>query len=74
METGSMKKVITILLGILIAFFIANVLSNAIVILAGLKGPAGMVVSLVVYVVIFFSVLHLLERYAHIAFFGFGRG
>jgi UDP-N-acetylmuramyl pentapeptide phosphotransferase/UDP-N-acetylglucosamine-1-phosphate transferase len=73
METGSLRKVITLLVGILIAFFIANAISNAIVLLAGLKGPAGMVVSFVVYVVIFFFVLHLLEKYAHIVFFGFGR-
>jgi hypothetical protein len=39
----------------------------------GLKGAAGMIVSLVVYAVIFFFVLHLLEKYAHIVFFGFDR-
>jgi hypothetical protein len=73
METGSIKKIITLLVGILIAFLIADVLSNTVVLLSGLKGAAGMVVSFVVYAVIFFVVLHILEKYAHIVIFGFDR-
>ena len=73
MESGSIKKVITLILGILVAFFIANALSNAVILQSGLKGAAGMIVNFVVYAVIFFAVLHLLEKYAHIVFFGFDR-
>jgi hypothetical protein len=74
METGSpTKRLITLLLGILIAYLCANTLSNAVVVLFHLTGPAGMVVSFVVYVVIFFAMLRLLEKYAHIVFFGFDR-
>lgn len=73
METGSIKKVITLLVGILVAFFIADALSNAVVMLTGLKGAAGMIVSFVFYVVVFLAVLHILEKYAHIVFFGFDR-
>ena len=69
----SIKKVITLLVGILVAFLIADVLSNVIVVLSGLEGAAAMVVSFVVYAVIFFAILHLLEKYAHIVFFGFDR-
>jgi hypothetical protein len=71
METGPIKNVITLLIGILIAFFIANTFSDTIIVLAGLKGAAGMVVSFVLYAVFFFSVLHLLQKYARIDFFGF---
>jgi O-antigen/teichoic acid export membrane protein len=73
MQMQSAKKVITLVVGILIAFLIANVLTNVVVILSGLKGAAGMVVSFVVYAVVFFFVLHLLEKYAHFVFFGFDR-
>ena len=73
METGSIKKVITLVIGILVAFLIANALANIVVMLSGMKGAAGMVLSFVVYAVLFFFVLHLLQKYAHIVFFGFDR-
>jgi hypothetical protein len=73
METGSLKKVITLLVGILVAFLIANALSDTIIVLTGLKGAAGMILSFVLYAVFFFAVLHILEKYAHIVFFGFDR-
>jgi len=73
METGSIKKVITLVIGILVAFLIANALANIVVMLSGLKGAAGMVLSFIVYAVLFFFVLHLLQKYAHIVFFGFDR-
>lgn len=73
MEMQSVKKVIMLAVGILIAFLIADIFSNVVVILSGLNGAAGMVVSFVVYAAVFFFVLHLLEKYAHIVFFGFDR-
>jgi len=73
METGSIKKVIILVIGILVAFLIANALANIVVMLSGLTGAAGMVLSFVVYAVLFFFVLHLLQKYAHIVFFGFDR-
>jgi uncharacterized protein HemY len=71
METGSIKKVITLIAGILVAFFIADTLTNTVVVLFHLDGLTGRIVSFVVYAVFFFAVLHLLEKYAHIVFFGF---
>jgi len=73
MDAGSGKKFLTILAGVLIAYVIASALSNAVVVLAGLRGAAGGIVSFVVYAVIFFAMLHILQKYAHIVFFGFGR-
>lgn len=69
----SIKNVITLVVGILGAFLIADVLSTYLVLMSGLTGAAGMVVSLIMYAVIFFAVLHLLEKYAHIVVFGFDR-
>jgi hypothetical protein len=73
MTTVSIKKVITLIAGILVAFLVANALSDIVLVLSGLQGAAGMIVSFVVYAVIFFFVLSLLEKYAHIVFFGFDR-
>jgi hypothetical protein len=73
METGSVKKVIILIAGILVAFFIANALTNAVVVLFHLQGWTGGIVSFVVYAVFFFAVLHLLEKYTHIVIFGFDR-
>ena len=73
MDAGSGKKFIAVLAGVLIAYLVAHALSNAIAVLAGLKGAAGGFVSVVVYAVIFFAMLHILQKYAHIVFFGFGR-
>jgi len=70
METGSVKKVIILIAGILAAFFIANTLTNAVTVLFHLGGWTGGIVSFVVYASFFFAVLHLLEKYAHIVFFG----
>jgi uncharacterized membrane protein required for colicin V production len=71
METGSIKKVVTLLGGILLAFLVASTLSNAVVVLFQLTGAAGMIASFVLYAVFFFFVLNLLQKYAHIVFFGF---
>jgi len=73
MDAGSGKKFIAVLAGVLIAYLVAHALSNAIAVLAGLEGAAGGFVSVVVYAVIFFAMLHILQKYAHIVFFGFGR-
>jgi len=72
METGSrVTRIITLVLGILTAYLCADLLSNAVVLLFRLQGPAGMIVSIIVYAVIFFAMLSLLEKYAHIVFFRF---
>ena len=73
MQTGSIKRIVTLIAGLLVAFLIASALSDAIIVLTGLKGTSGMIVSFFLYVVIFLAVLQLLERYAHIVFFGFDR-
>jgi hypothetical protein len=72
METGSrVKRIITLLLGILIAYLCADILSNAVILLFRLQGPAGMIVSMIVYAVIFFAMISLLQKYAHLVFFRF---
>jgi uncharacterized membrane protein required for colicin V production len=73
METGSIKKIIILLAGILVAYAIASTLSTAVVILFHLNGPAGMIAGILVYAAFFFATLHLLEKYAHIVVFGFDR-
>jgi hypothetical protein len=71
METGSVKKVVTLFAGILVAFFIANALSNVLVVLFRLEGWTGGIVSFILYAVFFFAVLHFLQKYTHFDFFRF---
>jgi hypothetical protein len=74
METGSgTRNLIALLIGVIVAYTIADALSNAVVVLFQLKGPAAMVASIVFFAAVFFAILHLLEKYAHIVFFGFNR-
>jgi hypothetical protein len=73
MQTGSIKRTVTLIAGLLVAFLIASALSDAIIVLTGLKGTPGLIVSFFLYVLIFLAVLQLLGRYAHIVFFGFDR-
>jgi hypothetical protein len=73
MKTGSgTRNLIALIAGILVAYVIADVLSSAFLVLFQLKGPAAMVASIVFFAAIFFAILHLLQKYAHIVFFGFG--
>jgi hypothetical protein len=73
METGSgTRNLIALIVGVIVAYVIADLISNAVVVLFHLKGPAAMVASIVFFAAVFFAILHLLEKYAHIVFFGFG--
>ena len=73
MQTGSIKRVVTLIAGLLVAFLIASALSDAIINLTGLKGTSGLIVNFFLYVVIFLAVIQILEKYTHIVFFGYDR-
>lgn len=70
MDTAAVKKWVIFFAGILCAILIGDSLSNILVSLAGLSGMAGFIVNFVLYAVIFFSVLYVLEKIFHIEFFG----
>jgi len=59
---GVLKKLIILIVGILAAFFITNTMTTVALSLSGLKGAAGMVVGFIVYAVIFFAVIQLLQN------------
>ncbi len=61
MEPGHALRVISLLSGILIAFLIAGTLTDFILLMTGLEGPAALVVSMVAFAAVFFFVLRLLE-------------
>jgi hypothetical protein len=70
MDMAAVKKWVIFFAGILVAILVGDSLSNILVSLAGLSGMAGFIVNFVLYAVIFFSVLYLLEKVFHIEFFG----
>jgi hypothetical protein len=73
MEFAVVKKWVIFFLGILVAIIIANALSNFIVVYSGMTGWINLVVSFVLYAVIFFALLYVMEKLFGIEFFGLGR-
>lgn len=73
MDMRSAKNIIALILGILVAYMTAEILSTAVILLLHLSGAVAMVVSIILFAAIFFAILHLLQKYAHIVFFGFDR-
>jgi hypothetical protein len=73
MDKAAVKKWVIFFAGILCAILIGDTLSNVLVNLAGLSGSVGFIVNFVLYAVIFFSVLYVLEKLFHIEFFGFNQ-
>jgi hypothetical protein len=71
MDYANVKKWAIFFAGILCAILIANTLSDMIVTAAQLTGPAGFVVSFVLYAAIFFGVLYIIEKITGIIFFSF---
>jgi hypothetical protein len=73
MDMRSAKNIIALIIGILVAYVIAELISGIVVLLLRLTGAIAMVVSIVFFAAIFFAMLNLLQKYAHIVFFGFDR-
>jgi ABC-type transport system involved in cytochrome bd biosynthesis fused ATPase/permease subunit len=73
MDLSAVIKWVTFFAGILCAIIIADVISNMIVGFAGITGPVQLLVGFVLYAVLFFVVLYLMEKLLGIEFFGFGR-
>jgi hypothetical protein len=71
MDSATVKKWVIFFLGILCAILIADALSNIIVAAAGLTGPAEFIISFVLYAIIFFGVLYVIEKVTGTTFFGF---
>jgi len=52
METGSgTRNLIAVIVGVILAYVIADALSNAVVVLFQLKGPAALVASIIFLVI-----------------------
>lgn len=60
-----------IILGILCAYFIADILAYMLVRLTGLSGPAQFIAGFVIYAVLFFAVLYIIQRLTGTVFFDF---
>ena len=73
MDMGSVRRWIVLFLGILGAVLVADALSTAFVLLAGLQGLPAFVISFIAYAAILFAAFFILKKYAHIDIFGFGR-
>ena len=71
MDRTSVRKWAVFFISILCAILIADTLSNAIVSAAGLNGWIQFIVSFVLYAVLFFGILYIIEKTLGIKFFEF---
>ena len=74
MELSAPGRVGVIVLSILCSFFIADILTNALLRSVRLSPGAGAVAGLIVFGILFFSLLHLIEKLTGICIFRFGQG
>jgi hypothetical protein len=73
MEMRAIKKWLVFFCGILAAIMVADLLSNFIVSAAGIVGWGRFLLSFIIYAVLFFFLLHAIERIFGIRFFGMNR-
>ena len=73
MEMRAIKKWLVFFCGILAAIVVADQLSNFIVSAAGITGWSRFLLSFIIYAVLFFFLLHAIERIFGIRFFGINR-
>jgi hypothetical protein len=71
MDLVSVKRIIILILGFVVSYLTAEILSAIIVRILGLTGPAMYVVSFILWAVIFFAVLSLLQKVLRTSFFDF---
>ncbi len=72
MDNATIKKWLVFFIGILTAIIIADYLSSLIVAAAGIGGWMRFVVSFILYAVLFFASLYVIERATGISFFSCG--
>jgi len=73
MELRAIKKWLVFFCGILAAIVVADRLSNFIVSAAGITGWSRFLMGFIIYAVLFFFLLHAIERIFGIRFFGMNR-
>jgi hypothetical protein len=73
MEMRGIKRWLVFFCGILAAIMAADLLSNFIVSAAGIVGWSRFLLSFIIYAVLFFFLLHAIERILGIRFFGMNR-
>lgn len=71
MNMTSVRKWAVFFIGILCAILIADTVSNAMVNAMGLNGWIQFIVSFVLYAVLFFGILYVIEKTLGIRFFDF---
>jgi hypothetical protein len=70
MEMRAIKKWLVFFCGILMAIMVADRLSNFIVAAAGIVGWSRILLSFIIYAVLFLFLLYVIERIFGISFFG----
>ncbi len=73
MDRAEIRRWVFFFAGILIAILVADTLSNILISTTGLSGGVRFLAGFVLYAVLFFAMLYVIERMTGISFFGFSR-
>jgi hypothetical protein len=73
MDMAVVRKWVLFFAGILVSILIADALSTLVVAALGISGWIKLVLGFVLYALLFFALLYLIERIFHVSFFGFNR-
>lgn len=71
MDSAGIKRVIILIVGFVIAYLTAQILSAIIIRALGLTGPVMFIASFLLWAAIFFSAISLFQRVLNISFFDF---
>ena len=71
MDTSGIRRGLTFLAGIVLSLLTAGVVSPVILAVAGLTGAIGFLAGFILYAIIFFAILGVIERVTGFRFFVF---
>jgi hypothetical protein len=71
MNMGSAAGILGLLAGVVITYLVAEAISSAVIITFHFGGAAGMIIGMVIFAVVFFTILQVLQKYAGIGLFRF---
>jgi hypothetical protein len=71
MDSADIKRVIILIVGFIVAYLTAEILSAIIMRSLGLTGPSMFIVSFILWAAIFFAIISLLQRVMNLSFFDF---
>jgi hypothetical protein len=71
-DASALKKIVVLILSIIFAYFLANIVTSALLRIVRLSGAAESVAGLILFGILFFSILQGIEKLTGTGIFRFG--